>query len=104
MRYTAVFEFKEGAEPKVGKNDGWLGGELCAVMFSDGLEELKAIKEAAEEVIFQNAHMGDETWYRLAGLLGWEVGDDFAPSLPSSAAISGAKHPIDCPVIGLTFT
>ena len=74
MRYTAVFEFKEGEEPAVGKKDGWMGGELCAVLFSDGLEELQAIKEAAEAVIFQNAHMGDDTWYHLAELLGWEVG------------------------------
>jgi hypothetical protein len=76
MRYTAVFEFKEGTEPAVGKKDGWLGGELCAVLFSDGLEELHAIKEAAEVVIYQGAHQGDDAWYHLAELLGWKVHDD----------------------------
>ena len=78
MRYTAVFEFEEGTEPAVGKKDGWLGGELCAVLFSDGLAELVAIKKAAETVIAENAHSGDDIWWHLAELLGWEVGGDDA--------------------------
>lgn len=69
MRYTAVFEFKEGTEPAVGKKDGWLGGELCAVMFSDGLQELEAIKDAAEVVILKNEHPGDDIQH-LAEMLG----------------------------------
>ena len=44
MRYTAVFEFQEGAEPAVGKKDKWLGGELCAVQFSDVFEELERLQ------------------------------------------------------------
>ena len=44
MRYTAVFEWPERQEPAVSKKDGWLGGELCAVQFSDGLEELERLK------------------------------------------------------------
>ena len=78
MRYTAVFEFEAGTEPAVGKKDGWLGGELCAVLFSDGLAELVAIKKAAEAVIAENAHSGDEIWWHLAELLGWDVGGDDA--------------------------
>lgn len=44
MRYTAVFEFQDGAGPAVGKKDGWLGGELCAVQFSDAIEELGKLR------------------------------------------------------------
>ncbi len=73
MRYTAVFEFKEGDEPSIGKKDGWLGGELCAVLFSNGVEELQAIKKAAEAVIAENAHPGDDIWLHLADLLGLQV-------------------------------
>lgn len=89
MRYTAVFEFKEGAEPSVGKKDGWLGGELCAVLFSDGLEELQAIKEAAEAVIAENGHPGDDIWWHLAKLLGWEVGDDDTATEGHNVKVSG---------------
>lgn len=78
MRYTAVFEFKDGKEPAINKIHGWLGGELCAVQFSDALNELMAIKDAAEAVISQNAHSGDDSWWHLAKLLGWEVGGDDA--------------------------
>ena len=37
---------------------------------------LQAIKEAAEAVIAENGHPGDDIWWHLAKLLGWEVGDD----------------------------
>lgn len=90
MRYTAVFEFKEGTEPAVGKKDGWLGGELCAVLFSDGLEELQAIKEAAEAVIAANGHPGDDIWWRLAELLGWEDGADDTADKTANADVTGA--------------
>jgi hypothetical protein len=39
MKYTAVFKWPKGEEPRVGKGDGWKGGELCAVSFSDALDE-----------------------------------------------------------------
>ena len=48
MRYTAVFKWTEGQEPRVGKGDGWKGGELCAVSFNDALDELQRLREAAQ--------------------------------------------------------
>lgn len=48
MKYTAVFKWQEGQEPRVGKGDGWKGGELCAVSFSDALDELHRLREAAQ--------------------------------------------------------
>jgi hypothetical protein len=48
MRYTAVFKWPEGQEPRVGKGDGWKGGELCAVSFNDALDELQRLREAAQ--------------------------------------------------------
>lgn len=48
MRYTAVFEWPEGEEPRVGRGDKWKGGELCAVQFSDALIELQALNDFAD--------------------------------------------------------
>lgn len=48
MRYTAVFKWPEGHEPIVGRGDGWKGGELCAVSFSDAMDELHRLREAAQ--------------------------------------------------------
>ena len=89
MRYTAVFEFKEGEEPAINKIHGWLGGELCAVQFSDALNELMDIKAAAEAVISENAHSGDDSWWHLAKLLGWEVGDDDTADKRPNANVTG---------------
>jgi hypothetical protein len=48
MKYTAVFEWPEGEAPVVRKGEGWKGGELCAVSFSDALDELHRLREAAQ--------------------------------------------------------
>ena len=48
MRYTAVFEWPKGEEPRVSKSDVWKGGKICAVQFSDALDELQRLKEAAQ--------------------------------------------------------
>ena len=48
MKYTAVFKWPEGQDPSVGKDDGWLGGELCAVSFNDALDELQRLREAVQ--------------------------------------------------------
>lgn len=77
MRYTAVFEFKDGTEPVVGKKDGWLGGELCAVLFSDGMKELQAIKEAAEAVIAENGRPGDDNLVEPGEFAGRSVKRDY---------------------------
>jgi len=49
MRYTAVFEFN-GEAPAVSANDGWNGGKLCAVSFSDELFALEKLRELAEAI------------------------------------------------------
>ena len=48
MKYTAVFKWPEGEEPRVGKDDGWKGGELCVVSFNDAIDELHRLREAAQ--------------------------------------------------------
>lgn len=48
MRYTVVFEFPDGEEPAVGKKDTWLGGDLCAVQFSDALSDLEKLQRDME--------------------------------------------------------
>ena len=47
MRYTAVFEF-EGEAPRIGASDTWKGGKICAVSFSDALDELEILRDAAQ--------------------------------------------------------
>lgn len=49
MRYTAVFEF-DGEAPAVGAGDGWKGGKLCAVSFSDEFFALEKLRELAEAI------------------------------------------------------
>lgn len=101
MRYTAVFEFKEGEEPAIGKGDSWLGGELCAVQFSDALEELEglqAIRDAAEKVVADQAHAWDDSFLQLAALLGWETGEDKTANdrgVGPDAASCGRSHTTD---------
>jgi len=49
MRYTAVFEF-DGEAPAVSAGDGWIGGKLCAVSFSDEFFALEKLRELAEAI------------------------------------------------------
>jgi hypothetical protein len=49
MRYTAVFEF-DGAAPGVSAGDGWKGGKLCAVSFSDEFFALEKLREVVEAI------------------------------------------------------
>ncbi len=63
MRYTAVFDFEDGKEPAVGINDGWLGGKLCAVQFSDALKELEILRQ--EPIGCEFARVLDENRWDL---------------------------------------
>jgi hypothetical protein len=45
MKYTLVFKWPDGQEPAVSRADTWKGGELCAVRFGDGVEELRGLNE-----------------------------------------------------------
>ena len=49
MRYTAVFEFS-GEPPRVGRNDTWKGGTLCAISFADELLALAKLRKLAEAI------------------------------------------------------
>ena len=49
-RYTAVFEWPDGEEPKVSRNNTFLGGRIIAVQFSDALEELERYRTALEQI------------------------------------------------------
>ena len=55
MRYTAVFEWPDGQEPRVGPQHLWLEGVLCAVQFSDALAELAEQNERVEKLEAENA-------------------------------------------------
>jgi hypothetical protein len=50
MRYTAVFEFGGKTPVQVKASDGWLGGTLVQVQFSDALEEIQRLRTALETV------------------------------------------------------
>jgi len=47
MKYTAVFFWPDGDEPRISKNDSWLGGDLVTVEFdSDAISDRNRIAEA----------------------------------------------------------
>jgi hypothetical protein len=47
MKYTAVFEWPDGEEPRIKKGDSWLGGKLVSVEFdSDALSERTRLADA----------------------------------------------------------
>ena len=48
MRYTFVFDWPNGDEPRVGATTRWQGGRLHAVQFSDAIEELKSLNDFAD--------------------------------------------------------
>jgi hypothetical protein len=48
MRYTAVFEWPEEQAPIVRRGDKWKGGDLCEVKFCDAIDELRRLREAAQ--------------------------------------------------------
>ena len=49
-RYTAVFEWPDGEEPKISRTTTLIGGRLIAVQFSDALEELERYRNALEQI------------------------------------------------------
>lgn len=51
MKYTAVFSWPEGKGPRVSADNGWLGGTLCEVQFSDGLLEKEKLLEIIDMTI-----------------------------------------------------
>ena len=53
MRYTVVFEWQHGERPVIRRGDGWNGGELCSIHFSDALQELKRLRAAAQHYCFE---------------------------------------------------
>ena len=57
--YTASFAFEK--EPSIKKSDGWLGGKLLSVQFSDALEELEILKAKLDEI---------KKWYDTDGSVG----------------------------------
>ena len=42
-RYTLVFEWPDGEEPKINRGTSLSGGSICAVQFSDVLAEREAV-------------------------------------------------------------
>ena len=70
MKYTAVFKWPEGQEPRVGKGDGWKGGELCAVSFNDALDELQRLREAAQHYC-DTSEDGMNIMHRLCDRTDW---------------------------------
>ena len=89
MRYTAVFEFEAGKEPRVNKGNGWLGGKLCAVQFNDALienERLKNQDDDARQVIARGlALMSDRQAGEWEGVRHW-LEADLEMYLPEAAA------------------
>lgn len=48
--YTAVFSWPAGQEPRICKNDSWLGGDLVTVEFcSNALEERESLRQLLTE-------------------------------------------------------
>jgi len=46
VRYTAVFEWPDGEQPRVGVFSSWLGGKICAVAFEDCFGLVEDVDEA----------------------------------------------------------
>lgn len=46
-----VFEWQHGERPVIRRGDGWNGGELCSIHFSDALQELKRLRAALSEML-----------------------------------------------------
>jgi len=44
IHYTASFKFDGDRGPRVGAKDGWMGGSLCAVQFSDAFAEIEDLE------------------------------------------------------------
>ena len=58
-RYTALFEWPDGEEPKVSRDNTFLGGRIIAVQFSDALEELKRYRNALEQIADEDFDFAD---------------------------------------------
>jgi hypothetical protein len=45
MKYTIVFEWPDGQEPRIGPQSTFEGGRCCKVQFSDALAEIEELEE-----------------------------------------------------------
>ena len=68
-KYTAVFDWPDGEEPRIKKSDAWLGGTLCSVTFYDAISDYNALKKAAIEVVVEHSDSASQSIIDMEKLL-----------------------------------
>jgi hypothetical protein len=58
-RYTVVFEWPDGEEPKISRTTTLMGGRIVAVQFSDALAELERYRTALEQIADEDFDFAD---------------------------------------------
>ncbi len=86
-RYTAVFEWPEGEQPRVGVDSSWLGGKICSVAFYDALEDVDGPRVSAPEptdddvkYVLDLPLRSEAKPEHVCGLQGFNVATDHCPA------------------------